>query len=133
MNRVHRKEGQSRLNILKIYSKINWSYWKSILNQSKYLGFPKILSNFSFLSQVCLLCNSNWMIVFKYFQNISAGLAFFPTIMMNYEIHWEKCFYWISCKIRKKHFHLNLFFCKNVKLIVSSKVQSQYSTFLVLV
>ena len=81
-----RKEGQSRLNILKIYFEINWSYWKSILNQSKYLGFPKILSNFSFLSQVCLLCNSNWMIVLKYFQNISAGLAFFPRIMMNYEI-----------------------------------------------
>ena len=77
-NEQSRKEGQSRLNILKIYSKINWSYWKSILNQSKYLGFPKIF----FISQSSLffICNSNWVIVLKYFQNISAGSAFFFTM-----------------------------------------------------
>ena len=67
---------------MKIYSEINWSYyWKSILNQSKYLGFPQIF----FISQSSLffICNSNWMIVLKYFQNISAGSAFFFTMVRN--------------------------------------------------
>ena len=68
-NEQSRKEGQSRLNILKIYSKINWSYWKSILNQSKYLGFPQNTQQF-FISQSSLfVMQLQWMIVFKYKKN----------------------------------------------------------------
>ena len=55
--------------ILKLHSEISWSYRKSILNQSKHLGFPQNNQQF-FISQSSLyLCNSNWMIVLKYFQN----------------------------------------------------------------
>ena len=67
-------------------AKMSWSYCKSILNRSKYLGFfPNLLSNFSFLSQVC--CRSNWIVCYEYFSG-------------KFKIHWASPNEWFT---KEKH------------------------------
>ena len=71
---------------MKIYSEISWSYWKSILNQSKYLGFTQNTQQF-FISRSSLFCHvtpTEWFVL-KYFQNISGGM--FPDSISEEKFH----------------------------------------------
>ena len=112
-----RKEGQSRLNILKIYSKINWSYWKSISNQSKYLGFPQNTQHFSVFFYVTPI---EWL-----FWNIFKILQQDPWQDRPSLLRWlgEVVFWFFICLLSHRILVNSFFVCwKKLKKLCNAKI-----------